>query len=98
MAGNATANFVNAQGNSLVQRLNQVASQVNVVVQYGIRYGVTAAMAAISGHTGFDAHGLDMDDPEIIKIMEEEVEDFLNEAEEIVEVTPTKWVVNRLFD
>lgn len=75
-----------------------MAPQVNAVGQYGIRYGAAAAMATIRGHTSFDAHGLDMDDPEIVGIMEEEADDFLNEAEEIVEVTSTDWVVHRLFD
>jgi hypothetical protein len=96
-AGNAAADAVNAQGDSVVVRLEQIPPQVDEVALHGVRYGAAAAFAAVRAYTVVDMRGLDMTTSEVITAMEEESDEFAVEAAAIADATPAEFVVNNLF-
>lgn len=96
-AGNAAANRVNAQGDTVIERLGNISTQVEAVARQGVHLGAAHAIAAAEVHYGQDMRGLNEampDDEDVDDI----VDDFEPAAEQVVAlITPTDVISNALF-
>lgn len=55
IAGNAAATSLNAVGDSVVERVEQIFLRVNEVALHGVRHGTSLTLAAAHAHTATPA-------------------------------------------
>ena len=99
MVNMATA-AINAQGLFIHARLHDIQARVQEIAFHGIRRGALVASAAASVQTRYELHtmetGLSMGDgPEE---HDELIEDLVDAAEAIVDITSAQDVINNVFD
>ena len=100
LAVNVAMDVVNAQGSSTDIRLQDIPTHVQEIALHGIRCGASVALAAAQVQIGYDLHTMEIsflmgDVPEE---HEELIEDFVDAAEAIVDITSVRDVVNKVFE
>lgn len=96
-AGNATALHVNAQGPTVVARVENISTCVNEVVMHGVRQGATVALATALVHTGEDLSMLNFALPFDKESVDDLVDSFVPMVELIAQRVDPADVVNHVF-
>ena len=99
MANTATA-AVNAREPLINTYLHDVPTHVQEIALHGVRRGASVALAAAQVQTGYELHTMEtsfsMSDG--LEEHEELIEDFVDAAEAIVDITSAQDVINNVFD
>ena len=100
LAVNVAIAAINAQAPLINSCLHNVSDRIQEIALHGVRHGASVALAAAQVQTGYELHtmetGFPMDDsPEE---HEELIEDFIDAAEAIVDITSAQDVINNVFD
>lgn len=96
VAGNEIADAVNAEGDSVVERIENIIPRVHEVALHGIRHGAALALAAAQAHTGRNLDGLDVESPTIADAMEENSDGFVAVADAIADASSSAYVVDKV--
>ena len=91
---------VNARGPFINTHLQDVLAHVQEITLHGVRHGASVALATAQVQTGYELHTMETgfpmgDGPEE---HEELIEDFIDAAEAIVDITSAQDVINNVFD
>ena len=91
---------VNARVPLINARLHDILACVREIALHGVRRGASVALAVVQVQTGYELDTMETgflmgDGP---KEHEELIEDFVDAAEAIVDITSAEDVVNRVFD
>jgi len=100
LATNMAMVAINAWGPLINARLHDVLAHVQEIALHGLHHGASVVLAAALVQTGYELHtmetGFSMGDGP--KEHEELIEDFVDVAEAIVDITSAQDVINNVFD
>ena len=97
---NMAVDAINARGSLINARLNDVPSHVQEIALHGVRHGAVVALTVAQVQTGYERHTMETgfpmgDGPEE---HEELIEEFIDAAEAIGDITSAQDVINNVFD
>lgn len=96
-AANTAAAHVNARGDTVTERVENIFSRVQDVVLHGVHHGAAAAFTAAQVHTGQSMQGLNhmmLEDDDAIEAV---IDNFEPVAAMIASDTMPMDVINRVF-
>ena len=100
LAANTATTAVNAWGPFINARLHDVPACVEEIALHGVRRGASVALAMAQVQTRYELHTMETgfsmgNGPEE---HEELIEDFIDAAEAIMDITSAQDVINNVFD
>ena len=96
VTGNKIADAVNAEGDSVVERIENILPRVHEVALHGILQGAALALAAAQAHIGRNMDGLDVESSAITDAMEENSDNFAAVADAIADVSSSAHVIDKV--
>ena len=97
---NAATDAINARGPLINARLHDILAHIQEIALHGIRHGASVALTIVQVQTRYELHAMETsfpmgDGPEE---HEDLIEEFVDAAEAIVDITSAQDVVNKVFD
>ena len=100
LSANAAADAVNARGSLIDARLQDILAYVQEIALHGVHHGASVALTVAQVQTWYKLYAMETgfpmgDGPEE---HEDLIEEFIIEAEAIMDITSAQDVVNQVFD
>ena len=97
LAANVATVAINARGPLINTHLHNVPTRVQEIALHGVRHGASVVLAVVQVQTGYELHTMETGFP-VGDGPEELIEEFVDAAEAIVDITSAQDVINNVFD